>query len=62
MIVFHESSWSVSIEIGKNSTIMAVASLMQLPDNDLASYPGSRGEGKGEPGINCVRMRLIKGI
>ena len=26
----------------------------------LASYPGSRGRGKGEPGINCMRMRLIK--
>ena len=25
----------------------------------LASYPGSKGEGKGEPGINCMRMRLI---
>ena len=25
----------------------------------LALYPGSRGEGKGEPGINCVCMRFI---
>jgi hypothetical protein len=25
----------------------------------LASCPGSKGEGKGEPDINCVRMRLI---
>ena len=23
---------------------------------EIASYPDSRGEGKGEPGINCVRM------
>ena len=26
----------------------------------LASYPGSLGEGKKEPGIYCLRMRLIK--
>ena len=26
---------------------------------DLASYPGSRGRGKGEPGINCVCMPII---
>ena len=26
----------------------------------VALNPGSRGEGKGEPGINCVSMRLIK--
>ena len=25
----------------------------------LASYPGSRWAGKGEPGIHCLRMRLI---
>jgi hypothetical protein len=31
----------------------------------LASYPGSRGRGKGsagEPGINCMRMRIISPV
>jgi len=33
---------------------------MWLKGHFIASYPGSLGEGKKEPGIYCLRMRLIK--
>ena len=33
---------------------------LHLAPSGLASYPGSLGRGKKEPGIYCLRMRLIK--
>ena len=55
------SSWQLCRKCSKPKelSIYGRNNIVCIAVFELASYPGSLGEGKKEPGIYCLRMRLI---